>query len=98
MDIDRIYLRTVRFVYSKTLTIHREEVGMAVMEQGVIEQELPLVMRVEDVQRVLLISRLKAYELVHRQGFPTVRIGRAIRIPRDAFLRWLDAQVGQDPA
>jgi excisionase family DNA binding protein len=71
---------------------------MTVVEQGLIEQELPLVMRVEDVQRALLISRLKAYELVHQQGFPTVRIGRAIRVPRDAFLRWLEFQAGQDRA
>jgi excisionase family DNA binding protein len=69
---------------------------MAVMDQGITEQELPLVMRVEDLQRALLISRLKAYELVHQQGFPTVRIGRSIRVPRDAFLRWLEVQVGQD--
>jgi excisionase family DNA binding protein len=69
---------------------------MAVMDQGITEQELPLVMRVEDVQRALLISRLKAYELVHQQGFPTMRIGRSIRVPRDAFLRWLEAQAGQD--
>jgi excisionase family DNA binding protein len=69
---------------------------MAVVDHSLTEQELPLVMRVEDVQRALLISRLKAYELVHQQGFPTVRIGRAIRVPRDAFLRWLEAQAGLD--
>ncbi len=57
-----------------------------------MEQELPLVMRVADVQRALMISRLKAYELVHQAGFPAVRIGRAIRIPRDAFIRWLHEQ------
>jgi len=62
---------------------------MAGTEEEITQQELPLVMRVEDVQRALLISRLKAYELVHQRGFPALRIGRAIRIPRDAFLRWL---------
>jgi excisionase family DNA binding protein len=63
---------------------------MAVVDQGITEQELPLVMRVEDVQRALSISRLKAYELVHQQGFPTLRIGRAIRVPRTLFLRWVE--------
>jgi excisionase family DNA binding protein len=65
---------------------------MAMEARGIIEQELPLVMRVEDVQRALDISRLKAYELVHQRGFPTVRIGRAIRVPRGAFLCWLAEQ------
>jgi excisionase family DNA binding protein len=63
---------------------------MAVVDQGITEQELPLVMRVEDVQRALSISRLKAYELVHQQGFPTLRIGRTIRVPRTLFLRWVE--------
>lgn len=64
-------------------------------DRGVTD-DLPLVMRVEDVQRALDISRLKAYELVHQAGFPTLRLGRCIRIPRDAFLRWLEAQTGQE--
>jgi excisionase family DNA binding protein len=57
--------------------------------------ELPLVLRVSDVQRILGIARVTAYELVQREGFPVVRVGRAIRVPRDAFLRWLEAG-GQD--
>jgi excisionase family DNA binding protein len=68
---------------------------MPTIDQDVIGRDLPLVMRVEDVQRALMISKLKAYELVHSVGFPTVRIGRCIRVPRDAFLRWLESQAGQ---
>lgn len=28
----------------------------------------------------------------HDQSFPCARFGRAVRIPRDAFLRWLEGQ------
>lgn len=57
-------------------------------------QDLQSVLTVEEMRQVLRISRQTAYELVHRQGFPAVRFGRAIRIPRDALLRWLEEQVG----
>jgi excisionase family DNA binding protein len=53
-------------------------------------EALPLVLRASDIQRLLGISRVKTYELLHQQGFPVVRIGRAMRVPRDAFLRWLE--------
>jgi excisionase family DNA binding protein len=54
--------------------------------------DLPLVLTVEQVAKVMNIARGKAYELIHCQGFPAVRIGRCVRIPRDAFLRWLTEQ------
>jgi excisionase family DNA binding protein len=58
--------------------------------------ELAPVLTVQDVQRHLRISRAKAYELTHTENFPVVRIGRAIRIPRDPFLVWLRAHGSQE--
>jgi excisionase family DNA binding protein len=55
---------------------------------------LPAVLTLKHVQEVLGISRPKTYELAHTRGFPAVRFGRAIRVPREAFLRWLDQQAG----
>ena len=60
----------------------------------VVQDFLPEILRVPDVQRYLGLSRPTAYLLVNRPGFPTVRIGSAIRIPRDMFLAWLDEQAG----
>ncbi len=57
-------------------------------------QTLPPVLTMRDVQDYLGISRPKTYELAHTRGFPVVRIGRAIRVPREAFLRWLEHQAG----
>ena len=53
---------------------------------------LPAVLTLKHVQEVLGISRPKTYELAHTRGFPAVRFGRAIRVPREAFLRWLERQ------
>ena len=37
--------------------------------------ELPLVLDVADIQRIMGISRVTAYELVHTPGFPAFRSG-----------------------
>lgn len=51
--------------------------------------ELPLVLEVFDIQRIMGISRTTAYELVHRPDFPAFRSGRLIRISREAFFEWM---------
>jgi excisionase family DNA binding protein len=50
-----------------------------------------LVLKASDIQQLLDLSRGKTYELLHQKGFPVMRIGRCLRVPRDAFLRWLEA-------
>jgi excisionase family DNA binding protein len=55
-------------------------------------EELPVVLTMEHIQQTLGLSRQKTYELPHVRGFPAVRFGRAIRVPRDAFLKWLEMQ------
>lgn len=46
--------------------------------------ELPLVLRVEDLMPVLSIGRNAAYDLVRCGRIRSIRIGNQIRIPRDA--------------
>jgi len=60
--------------------------------------DLPLVLKIPDLMRVLSISRTLAYEVIHRQGFPAVRIGRTVRIPRDALMKWLEEQASGSAA
>ena len=50
----------------------------------------PLYLTVADVKNYLNISQAAAYELTLRSDFPTARIGGSIRIPRDAFLAWVE--------
>ena len=52
--------------------------------------ELPVTLSVEDVASFLGISRVGAYNLSQSKGFPSMRIGKRILIPRDRFLDWLD--------
>ena len=51
--------------------------------------ELPATLRVEDLMPILGIGRNTAYELIRSGQIRSVRIGRQIRIPREALLEFL---------
>ena len=57
--------------------------------------ELPLTLNVVQVAAVLGISRTGAYELVHSEGFPTLKIGSRIVVPKDKLREWIDANTVQ---
>ena len=52
--------------------------------------ELHMTLRVEDLMPILGIGRNTAYELIRSGQIRSVRIGRQIRIPREALLEFLD--------
>lgn len=47
--------------------------------------------RVEDIAKILNISRTTSYKLVNEGHFHSVRIGNSIRISKKSFDEWLDA-------
>lgn len=58
--------------------------------------EEPAVLTVEEAARVLRIGRSAAYEQARRfiatggaEGLPAVRLGRCLRVPRQALVRLL---------
>ena len=48
--------------------------------------DLPLMLSVPDVASVLGISLAGAYELVRSDGFPSLRIGSRIVVPKEKFI------------
>jgi excisionase family DNA binding protein len=67
--------------------------------------ELPDMLRVEEAASVLRIGRAAVYAGVAqfeatagRQGIPCIRIGRSVRVPKRALVRWIDQQVGEATA
>lgn len=50
--------------------------------------DYPLTLKVEDLQKILRLSKATVYELTKQEGFPSLRVGRRILIPRDAFFKW----------
>ncbi len=60
--------------------------------------ELPLVLTVRDVAAVMGINRAGAYALARSRGFPAIRVGRRIAIPKAEFIGWLETQSMKDSA
>jgi excisionase family DNA binding protein len=52
--------------------------------------ELPLSITVEDVGKIMGLSKNNAYTLCHSKGFPCVVVGRRMIIPKLAFIKWLE--------
>ncbi|MCD5401645.1 helix-turn-helix domain-containing protein [candidate division NPL-UPA2 bacterium] len=52
-------------------------------------QEFPDFLRVEEVGKILDISRAKAYSLAKQKKIPTFWVGRSVRIPKKEFLEWI---------
>lgn len=55
--------------------------------------QLPLALSADEVAQVLGISRAGAYTLMHSKGFPVLKVGKRLVVPKDKFLMWLDQKV-----
>jgi len=51
--------------------------------------DLPLTLRVEDLMPILGIGRNTAYELVRCGQIRSIRIGKQLRIPKQALIEYL---------
>ena len=56
-------------------------------------EDMPLVMRVEDLMPILSIGRNAAYNLVRCGKIPSFKIGNQIRIPREAVMEFIKQSV-----
>ncbi len=52
--------------------------------------DLPLFLNAELVAKVLGVSSSSGYELMHEVGFPTLRIGSRMVVPKEKFIQWVD--------
>lgn len=50
--------------------------------------DLPPVLKVEDIQKFLTIGRNQAYDLCNSGQFHVVKVGRSIKIPKEPFVNW----------
>ena len=56
--------------------------------------QLPLFLNANTVAQVLGVSISSAYELMHEEVFPSVRIGSRFVMPKDKFRQWVERQTG----
>jgi predicted DNA-binding transcriptional regulator AlpA len=58
-------------------------------------EELPIMLNAETLAKVLGIAPSSAYELMHQEGFPTLRISEnRLVVPKQAFIGWVTANTG----
>lgn len=56
--------------------------------------ELPLFLNAAIVAEVLGVSPSSGYELMHEDGFPTLRIGNRMVVPKEKFIQWVERNTG----
>ena len=52
--------------------------------------DLPLFLNASLVSRVLGISPSSGYELMHESGFPVLRVGSRMVVPKEKFIQWVE--------
>ena len=52
--------------------------------------ELPLFLDAKTVAGVLGIAQSSTYELMHEEGFPTLKIGTRMVVPKEKFREWVE--------
>lgn len=56
--------------------------------------DLQLFLNAETVAKVLGVSPSSCYELMHEPGFPVLRVGSRMVVPKDQFIQWVEAHTG----
>ena len=51
--------------------------------------DLPLFLNASMVSQVLGVSPSSGYELMHTPGFPVLRVGSRMVVPKEKFVEWV---------
>lgn len=57
--------------------------------------ELPLFLNAETTAKLLGISISGMYELMHEKGFPVLKNGTRLVVPREKLREWVEQNVGK---
>lgn len=57
--------------------------------------DLPLFLNAETAAALLGVSISSMYELMHEKGFPVLRIGSRLVIPKDKLRAWVEQNTGK---
>lgn len=57
--------------------------------------EMPLMLSVHDLAEVLGISKSSAYVLAKEKGYPTLKIGARVVVPREKFIERINKNISK---
>jgi excisionase family DNA binding protein len=58
----------------------------------------PLLLTIPQVATMLELGRTKVYDLIEREGLPSIKLGTARRVPVKALQEWLEQRQGKSIA
>ena len=66
------------------------------MKESIIRSydELPLFLNAETAAKLLGVSISSMYELMHEKGFPVLKVGSRLVIPKDKLQAWVEQRIG----
>lgn len=64
------------------------------MDDDIALADLPDVLTVDEVRRVLRTGKNSVYELIHQGHIRSVQLGRGIRVPKAALIEFLERGSG----
>ena len=56
--------------------------------------ELPLFLNADTVAKALGVSPSSGHELMHDLGFPILKIGNRMVVPKEKFIQWVEQHTG----
>ena len=56
--------------------------------------DLPLFLTAATVAKVLGVSLSSGYEMMHEPGFPVLRVGSRMVVPKEKFIQWVEEHTG----
>ena len=59
-------------------------------------EQLLLFLNANLVAQILGVPISSSYELMHESGFPALRIGSRMVVPKEKFCQWVEDQLGGD--
>ncbi len=57
--------------------------------------DLPLFLNAKTVAEVLGVSPATSFELLHESGFPSLKIGNRIVVPKEQFIQWVEQHIAR---
>ena len=81
--------------HGKSFSLEQNEWGYGMKKSNYKSyNELPLFLNAETVAQVLGVSRSSGYELMHEPGFPVLRVGSRMVVPKEQFIQWVESHTG----
>ena len=88
-----VFKFTYAFFFLKKYLSNKTKGGNAMKENYKSFDELPMMLSVSQVAKLLGIFRTRSYELVNEKGFLKIKIGTRIVVPKDEFRLWIQKQI-----